>query len=132
MKKIMQNLTKSIMLVGIMAGIGSAHADEFINGFKAAEAHDYKQAAKKWETLAKQDNGNAQFMLGTMYHSGVNGAPDEKTAVALYKKAAENGYYGAQEYLAIGYKEGWFGLKKDPKKAAYWMKALEQNPSSYQ
>ena len=30
----------------------------------------------------------------------------------------------AQEYLAIGYQEGWFGLKRDRKKSRYWYKKL--------
>ncbi len=97
-----------------------ASSDEFLNGFKAAEQHDYKVAVQKWERLAKRGDPNAQFMLGMMYHSGIAGEQDEVAAVNLYKKAAEGGNLVAQEYLAIAYKEGWFGLKVNKKQAKYW------------
>ena len=103
-----------------------AHADEFANGFIAAQQSDYAKAAAKWEPLAKADHPRAQFLLGTMYHSGAAGTYDEKKAVALYHKAAENGVREAQEYLAVAYAEGWFGLKKDPRKAHYWQQRLDQ------
>lgn len=105
---------------------GMAMADKFVEGFQAAEEHEYKQAMKKWESIAKKGDPKAMFMLGMMYHSGIAGQTDEKTAVILYKKAAEAGNLVAQEYLAVGYKEGWFGLKKDSKKAKYWEKKLKE------
>jgi TPR repeat protein len=62
-----------------------------------------------------------------LYHSGLGVDLDEAKAVSWYKKSASNGYYKAQEYLAVGYREGWFGLPKDSKKASYWEKQLEAN-----
>lgn len=105
---------------------GAAMADKFIEGFEAAEAHEYEQAVQKWEAIAKKGDPKALFMLGMMYHSGIAGQHDEKTAVILYEKAAEAGNLVAQEYLAVAYKEGWFGLKKNPKKARYWEKKVKQ------
>lgn len=122
MKKQLVNAALAIAL--ILPGI--AMADKFIEGYQAAEGHEYKQAMKKWEAIAKSGDPKAMFMLGMMYHSGIAGQQDEKTAVILYKKAAEAGNLVAQEYLAVGYKEGWFGLKKDSKKAKYWEKKLQE------
>ncbi|MDH5546457.1 MAG: hypothetical protein OEZ43_12755 [Gammaproteobacteria bacterium] len=124
---------KKHILIGAMLSAsliftGAANAQEgFIDGFQAAENHEYQQAALQWETLAQKGDATAQFMLGMMYHGGlVNGTPDEKTAVVLYEKAAQGGNLVAQEYLAVGYREGWFGLKKDTKKARFWEKELEK------
>ena len=122
MKKQLVNAALAIAL--ILPGM--AMADKFIEGFQAAEGHEYQQAMKKWENIAKKGDPKALFMLGMMYHSGIAGQQDEKTAVILYKKAAEAGNLVAQEYLAVGYKEGWFGLKKDSKKAKYWEKKLKE------
>jgi len=61
-----------------------------------------------------------------MYHGGMGVARDERAAVQLYHKAAANGNVLAQEYLAAGYKEGWFGLKKNKTKANYWQKRSEK------
>lgn len=48
--------------------------------------------------------------LGLLYHSGMGVGRDEAKAVQLYHAAAEQGHALAQEYLAAGYAEGWFGL----------------------
>ena len=116
----------SAALAAVLVLPGASFADKFIEGFEAAEAHEYKQAMKKWEAIAKKGDPKALFMLGMMYHSGIAGQQDEKTAVILYEKAAEAGNLVAQEYLAVGYREGWFGLKKDKKKASYWEKKVEK------
>jgi TPR repeat protein len=122
-------MKKQIMSAVLAAGLilpGAVMADKFIEGFQAAEEHEYKQAMQKWEAIAKKGDPKALFMLGMMYHSGIAGQHDEKTAVILYEKAAEAGNLVAQEYLAVAYKEGWFGLKKNPKKARYWEKKIEK------
>lgn len=41
---------------------------------------------------------------------------------------AEQGHVLAQEYLAAGYAEGWFGLRKDPAKAKHWSEGASQVP----
>ena len=116
----------SLTLAAALVLPGMAMADKFVEGFQAAEEHEYKQAMKKWESIAKKGDPKAMFMLGMMYHSGIAGQADEKTAVILYKKAAEAGNLVAQEYLAVGYKEGWFGLKKNSKKAKYWANKVKE------
>lgn len=113
------------MLSASLLFSASSNADEFVNGYVAAENHEYSEAVQHWEKLAKKGDHKAQFMLGMMYHSGLIGnGPDEKTAVILYEKAAKGGNLVAQEYLAIGYREGWFGLKKSNSKASHWEKEL--------
>ena len=71
------------------------------------------------ETLNAVDN------MGSILQE--QGELDEAEAISWYKKSAENGYLKAQEYLAAGYLEGWFGLPKDAKKAAYWINKIENN-----
>ncbi len=104
---------------------GNVFANGYNDGLLAAESGDYKTALQKWEPLAKQGDALAQFNLALLYHSGAGVAVDERKAVSWYHKAADNGYYYAQEYLAIGYQEGWFGLPKDKKQAEYWLKRLQ-------
>lgn len=115
---------KTLVILSISAVAGLAQAADFDDAFKAAKSADYDKAAAKLEPLAKKNDGRAQFLLGTMYHNGTAGQRDEVAAVNLYHKAAKAGVTEAQEYLAVGYREGWFGLKKDLKKARYWEKQL--------
>lgn len=110
----------------------SALADRFNNenydeGFMAAEKGDFKSAVEQWRPLAEKGHPIAQFNLALMYHSGLGVDLDEAKAVKWYRKSAKNGYYRAQEYMEVGYREGWFGLPKDSKKADYWEKKLEEN-----
>lgn len=112
----------------ILVGTASTgFANGYNDGLLAAESGDYKTALQKWEPLAKQGDPLAQFNLALLYHSGAGVPVDEQKAVSWYHKAADNGYYYAQEYLAIGYQEGWFGLPKDKKQASYWQKRLEDS-----
>jgi len=102
-----------------------ALADDYTDGFLAASSGDYKVAYNKWHELAEQGDANAQFNLGLMYHSGLQVPFDEQTAVYWYRRAAEGGNELAQEYMAVGYQEGWFGLPRDQAKSHYWYQRLD-------
>ena len=105
----------------------TAHARNYNEGFIAAESGDYQSAVQQWGPLADQGHAVAQFNMALLYHSGLGVDLNEAAALEWYKKSATNGYYKAQEYMAVGYREGWFGLPKDKKQAAYWEKKLEAN-----
>ena len=96
------------------------------DGFDATRQGDYNGALKYWQERAKAGDAQAQFNLALMYHGGLGVAMDEATALQWYTKSAQNGYPWAQEYLAIAYQEGWFGLKRDLAKSRNWMEKLEE------
>ena len=100
-------------------------ANSYNKGFVAAEAGQYKTALQQWGPLAEKGHPIAQFNVALLYHSGSGVNRNEQKAVEWYIKSADNGYYKAQEYLVAGYSEGWFGLPRDDKKAAYWQKRLD-------
>lgn len=110
-----------------IAILSLAQAQNYSNGLDAARAGDYDAAVMQWKPLADKGDAMAQFNLALMYHRGLGVKLDEAKAVDLYKKSAANGYPMAQEFLAAAYSEGWFGLPRDPKKAAYWLGRLEAN-----
>jgi TPR repeat protein len=103
----------------------TVNANPYNEGFIAAESGDYKSAVQYWMPLAKRGDALAQFNVALLYHSGLGVEQNESKAVNWYHKAADNGYYIAQEYLAVGYQEGWFGLPKNHQKAQYWLQRLE-------
>jgi len=105
-----------------LSGLAVANDDykDAANAFDASYQNDYVAASKLWQKLAEKGIPDAQFNLGLMYHSGAAGVFSEKQALKWYLKAAQNGSYQAQEYMAVGYREGWFGLKKDTAKAKHW------------
>jgi len=126
MKSTMSRVMVSIGAVLFSINI-TASASNYNDGFIAAESGNYQSALQKWGPLAEQGHAIAQFNLALLYHSGSGISLDEQKAVEWYKKSAQNGYYKAQEYMAVGYREGWFGLPKDSEKAEYWEKKLEEN-----
>lgn len=113
------------LLVGLAA---PGMANEYNEGFLAAESGNYGTAISKWGPLASSGHAIAQFNIALMYHGGLGVPANEAEAVKWYKMSAENGYYAAQEFLSAAYEEGWFGLPQDQKKAIYWeQQALLQN-----
>jgi TPR repeat protein len=105
-----------------------AHAaGEMDKVFNATTSGYYEEAVTMWQDLAAAGDAQAQFNLGLMYHGGLGLPRDESEAVKLYEMAAEGGYPAAQEYMVVGYEEGWFGLPQDSAKAYYWRGMLAQN-----
>jgi TPR repeat protein len=107
-------------------------ASQYIDGVDAAINGNYRSAYTNWISLAKRGDARAQFNLALLYHAGLYVQFNEQQAIFWYRKAAENGIREAQEYLAVGYKEGWFGLPVNEKKASYWQDKLEQSAYPYQ
>ena len=114
-----------LIVIAISSGATAALADDYADGFSAASSGDYKAAYAKWHDLAEQGDANAQFNLGLMYHSGLQVAFDEQKAVYWYQRAAAGGNRLAQEYLAVAYQEGWFGLARDQAKSHFWYQRLD-------
>ena len=126
MKSTLSRVAVTVGMVLLTLSV-SVSASNYNDGFIAAETGNYRSALQQWGPLAEQGHAIAQFNLALLYHSGSGISLDEKKAVEWYRKSAQNGYYKAQEYMAVGYREGWFGLPKDSKKAEYWEKKLEAN-----
>ena len=67
------------------------------------------------------------------YEKGLGIKQDEKAAVSLYRKAAEQNHAGAQCSLGICYEQALLGIEKNEKEAVIWYhKAAEQNHADAQ
>jgi len=122
----MKTMIGSAALVLSIAAFTPAFAsDPFEEGRDAALASDYETAFEKWQPLAIEGHGDAMFDLALMYHAGLHVEQNEAIAVRLYHLAAEAGNQMAQEYLAAGYENGWFGLPRSEELAAYWQGKAE-------
>jgi len=100
--------------------------DQYVDAVDSAIDGNYRSAYSNWMPLAKQGDGRAQFNLALLYHGGLYVKFNEDQAIFWYHQAAKNGIREAQEYLAVGYKEGWFGLPVNEKKAQYWQDKIDQ------
>ena len=77
--------------------------------------------------VAETGNVKAQFVLGTAYYLGLNGAEqDYEKAVYWFTKAAEKGNSSAQNNLAKCYYFG-EGVEKSKSKAIYWLRKACDN-----
>jgi TPR repeat protein len=119
-----KGLIAGLVLTFAVSATASADSQRLEHGFDAARGGEYDRAASVFQPLAQGGNAQAQFNLGLMYHSGLGVKRDEAQAVRLYHEAANNGYLPAQEYVAAGYLEGWFGMPKNSEKARYWLQRI--------
>ncbi len=94
---------------------------EFETAKKHLKQKNYKQAFKIYYSLASQNNAEAQFYLGLMYHYGRGTKKDKKLSIKWIQVAAEHGNSDAQFTLALWYFIG-IEIKQDYKKAFTLMK----------
>jgi len=106
-------------------GPANVTADSYTNAVDSAIDENYSAAFSYWMPLAEAGDPRAQFNVALMYHGGLHVKFDETAALNWYQRAAENGVIEAQEYLAVGYQEGWFGLPVDAQRASYWHQKIE-------
>ncbi|MCF6218946.1 MAG: hypothetical protein L3J62_11420 [Gammaproteobacteria bacterium] len=116
-------------VMAILFSTAQAVNDEYEEAITQLKNQQYQQALPTLQSLAEQGDSRSIFNLAIMYHSGVEVAFDEQKAVELYKIAAQNNVIEAQQYLAAGYREGWWGLPMDYQKYRYWMDKAE-NPDN--
>jgi len=115
------------ILLGAVVTATTVQADSYTDAFAAAESGNYDQALNLFTPLAEQGNAQAQFNLALMYHGGLGVKRSEQQALVWYQRAAANGSKEAQEFLAVGYQEGWFGLPRDNQQASYWFERLKDS-----
>lgn len=72
----------------------------------------WAQSASNIETLAKQGDAKAQFVLGTMYRDGQGVEKNLTETLKWWEKAAEGGYVDAQFALGDIYSGG-YGVTRD-------------------
>ncbi|MCP4474026.1 MAG: sel1 repeat family protein [Gammaproteobacteria bacterium] len=88
--------------------------------------YDYRQAHYWWTKAAMQQNADAQYDLGLLYHKGYGVKKDNDKTLEWWEKAAKNGEGAMQYKLAMAYLAGKV-TKKNPQKAAYWMQQAATN-----
>lgn len=122
----MKQWLRTLGCLALLGGFNAtAYGDLYSEAYTAAETGEYLKAASLFTSLAEKGDPHAQFNLALMYHGGLGVTRDEGRAVKWYEQAAANGVGQAQEFLAAAYQEGWFGLPRDPDRAAYWLQRLQ-------
>ncbi len=86
-----------------------------------------KDALYWWKQAAEHGHIDSQYNLAVLLAFGHATKADPKTALAWWYKAATKGNKKSAFALAEAYKKGLFGLKKDNKLAAYWLKRSKVN-----
>ncbi len=120
------------LCAGFTLGLTAPAWAGFNEGVVAYKRGDYATALREWHPLAKQGDGGAQFMLGTMYAEGKGVPQDDAEALHWYRKAAEQGVAEAQFNLGVIYDRG-RGVPQDYAEAVGWFrKAAEQGHAKAQ
>lgn len=91
---------------------------------------DYKEAIKCFTKAADQGFGKANYNLGVMHEEGEGVEKDKQKAFDYYKLGADQCCVESLHHLGYAYKNGWYGVKQNYKKAIeYFTKAANQGYS---
>ena len=87
-----------------------------------------------WLSKAAKSDVEAQYLLGFMYENGLHVDHNNVKALSFYESSAQKGGLLAQFNVAMMYKEGKGGIKKDMNKAMMWLEkaSLSKEKFSYQ
>ena len=98
--------------------------DWYYHGEKGL-AEDFKQAAGWYQRGHDLGHVSCTAQLGLCHARGEGVEYDEAYAVHLYSIAADRGSEIGCYYLARIFAEGWTGLRKNPREATRWFRAME-------
>ncbi len=118
-KKIIGSMAAAAMVFSV--SVVQAENNQYVEGVDQLRSGNYQYALPALESSAEQGDPRSAFQLALMYHGGLEVEFNEEKAVELYKVAAAQGIVEAQQFLAAGYREGWWGLPMDYQKYRYWM-----------
>lgn len=76
----------------------------------------------QFKALAKKGNSEAAYMLGRMYHQGIQVRKNLKRAFGWYLQAARAGHAGGQAGVGYMYYRGRGGVRRNHPRAAQWFK----------
>lgn len=107
---------KRLLVILLLLAAVPAPAAPFDDGVSALHEQRFADARAIFTPLARDGNGDAQFMLGVMHENGLGTEKDLQAAASWYEKAAAAGVASAQYNLGIFHQLG-SGVPQDPKKA---------------
>jgi TPR repeat protein len=106
-----------------------ALAGHYEAGQRAYEKRDYATALREWQAGADAGELESGYELSIMYRDGEGVPQDRAKFFALARRAAEAGYYLAQENMVASYHQG-IGVKADDAEATRWVRRRAEQGDS--
>ncbi len=101
-------------------------AQDIDDGIVAYQSGEYDKAFQILKHNAEMGDSRAQYLLGTLYRTGIGAPLDEYDAFRWYKLAAEDGLLEAQYQVGMMYLQG-EGVTSNDEEALKWLwKAASQ------
>ena len=91
----------------------------YSQGESSYRTQNYAKALEWYEKAAAEDNADAMFKLGLLYHNGQGVAQNNAKAIEWYEKAADKGNTDAMVNLGMHYANG-LGVARNYAKAREW------------
>ena len=91
----------------------------YSQGESSYRTQNYAKALEWYEKAAAEDNADAMFKLGLLYHNGQGVAQNNAKAIEWYEKAADKGNTDAMVDLGMHYANG-LGVARNYAKAREW------------
>lgn len=106
----------SLILIGLTLLAGPALAG-VAEGIAAAEKREFAAARQAFEAAAAENDPQAFYHLGVLYHEGLGVEKDLAKAFKHYHRAANAGLPEAEFALGVFYHRGYADVQKDTTKA---------------
>ena len=104
----------------------TSYAQSLSEAKTAIRTKDFEQALILLLPLSKQDNVEAQYLLGSLYARGRGTKSNDKEAFRWFYMAAKRGHAQAQFELACLYEQG-SGVVQDIDEALVWFQKASDN-----
>ena len=113
-------LTATLLIIG-----QALWADQFAEGQKAVDDGNYQLGYTLLSPLAKQNNAEAQYIIGRILAEKLIENADPKKGIIWLEKATENRHMQAAQTLGRMYLSG-FGVPLDTDKGAHYLALAEE------
>lgn len=107
---------KRLLIAALFFLATSAVAGPFDESVRALQAGDIADSRTTFTSLAREGDGNAQFLLGVILENGLGTAKDPGVAAGWYRKAPAAGVASALCNLGVFYQLG-TSAPRDPEQA---------------
>jgi TPR repeat protein len=108
---------------------------EFDSASRALKTGNYSAAVPRLKALASLGDARAQYVLGSMYATGVGVEKNDSEAIRLFRKAAIGSHgevdpaAAAELAVAKDYAEGTEGAKVDQAESLKWLRRAAEGGS---
>ena len=115
-----------VVFLLVLVKTNIVYAQNLQDGYQALMEKEYETAYEVFNSLAKDNNKDAEYYLGYIYEKGLGIAQDNTKALEFFEKSAAQNHLEAQLKTVWFYEKG-LGTEVNDDKALYWLQKAADN-----